>query len=118
MMTDLEDFLGSGLHVLDTHGKVNVRARLLVVGGSWSLSRLGEEDEVQSRAFGLVSWGWVLNLVSDRVLLYIIETHIRLTSRLASVASLLREKGLGARCMLAALCVDIVEERRSSLKVC
>ena len=52
MVTDLGELLGSGLHVLDANGKTGERARLLAVGGS--RSRLGEEDEVRSPAFGLV----------------------------------------------------------------
>lgn len=105
MATNLRGLLGSGLHILDAHGEVNERAGLLAVGGRRSLSRLGEENEVQSRAFGLVSWRWVLISISDRVLLYMIEHGIRLTSWRATGASPLREKGFGARGMLAALCI-------------
>lgn len=67
MVTDLEELLGSGLHVLDARGKAGERAGLLAVGGSRSRSRLGEEGEVPSPAFGLVGrrGGSVLGRVSN-----------------------------------------------------
>jgi hypothetical protein len=48
MVTDFGGLRESGLRVLAAYGKANKRAGLLVVGGSWSLSRLGKEDKVQS----------------------------------------------------------------------
>lgn len=105
MVINLGGLLGSGLHIFDAHGEADERAGLLAVGGRRSLSRLGEENEVQSRAFGLVSWRWILISISDQVLLYMIEHGIGLTSWRTPGASRLREKGFGARGMLAALCV-------------
>ena len=48
MVTDFEELLGSGLHVLDGDSVVGERAGLLAVAGSSSWSGLGEEDEVPS----------------------------------------------------------------------
>lgn len=54
MVADLGELLGSGLHVLDGRGEADDGAGLLAIGGSRGRSRLGEEDEVRSPAFGLV----------------------------------------------------------------